>query len=191
MIPRLNSTKFQVGIRQSAQIPPDIRAYSQALLSSLPSQLLIPYLYPTLYSLHNMPAEAGTIGEQGVVLPPALPLTSERLERHGLFLIEDGQTIFLWVGRDAVPQLVQDVFDLSNYESLRGGKVRFFPAPRRNKLTFLFLCFYRRLCIPLKTRSQNESMPSSKRFARCAEVFTTRICILSRMMVNPLSVCGL
>ena len=46
-----------VGIRQSAQIPPDIRAYSQALLTSLPSQLLIPYTYPTFYSLHNMPPE--------------------------------------------------------------------------------------------------------------------------------------
>ena len=48
---------FQVGIRQSAQIPPDIRAYSQALLTSMPSQLLIPYIYPTFYSLHNMPPE--------------------------------------------------------------------------------------------------------------------------------------
>ncbi|KAJ7927616.1 protein transporter SEC24 [Mycena leptocephala] len=111
-----------VGIRQSAQIPPDIRAYSQALLTSLPSQLLIPYLYPTFYSLHTMPPEAGTVGEKGVIMPPALPLTSERLERHGLFLIEDGQTIFLWVGRDAVPQLVMDVFDLPSYEVLRGGK---------------------------------------------------------------------
>ncbi|KAG2008235.1 protein transporter SEC24 [Coprinopsis cinerea AmutBmut pab1-1] len=111
-----------VGIRQSAQIPPDLRAYAQALLTSLPSQLLIPYLYPTFYSLHNMPPEAGTIGEQGVILPPPLPLTSERLERHGLFLIEDGQTMFLWVGRDAVPQLIMDVFDLPNYEALRGGK---------------------------------------------------------------------
>lgn len=72
-----------------------------------------------------MPQEAGSIGEHGVILPLALPLTSERLERHGLFLIEDGQTIFLWVGRDAVPQLVQDMFDLPNYESLRGGKVGF------------------------------------------------------------------
>jgi protein transport protein SEC24 len=52
-----------------------------------------------------------------------MPLTSERLERHGLFLIEDGQNIFLYVGRDAVPQLIQDVFDLPNYEALRGGKV--------------------------------------------------------------------
>ena len=56
-------------------------------------------------------------------MPPALPLTSERMERHGLFMIEDGQTIFLWVGRDAVPQLIMDVFNLQSYEVLRGGKV--------------------------------------------------------------------
>lgn len=56
-------------------------------------------------------------------MPPPLPLTSERLERHGLYLIEDGQTMFLWVGRDAVPQLIMDVFNLPSYEVLRGGKV--------------------------------------------------------------------
>ena len=56
-------------------------------------------------------------------MPPPLPLTSERLERHGLYLIEDGQIIFLWVGRDAVPQLIMDVFNLASYEVLRGGKV--------------------------------------------------------------------
>ena len=64
------------------------------------------------------------MGENGVILPPPLHLTSERLERHGLFLIEDGQTIFLWVGRDAVPQLIADVFNLPSYEVLRGGKVK-------------------------------------------------------------------
>ncbi|KAI0052070.1 CPII coat sec24 protein [Auriscalpium vulgare] len=111
-----------VGIRQSAQIPPDLRAYAQALLTSLPSQQLIPYIHPNFYSLHNMPPEAGTVGEHGIILPPPLPLTSERLERHGLFLIEDGQTIFLYVGRDAVPQLIIDVFNLPNYDVLRGGK---------------------------------------------------------------------
>ena len=63
------------------------------------------------------------MGEHGVIMPPPLPLTSERLERHGLFLLEDGQTIFLYIGRDAVPQLVMDVFNLPSYEVLRGGKV--------------------------------------------------------------------
>jgi protein transport protein SEC24 len=58
-------------------------------------------------------------------MPPPLPRTSERLESFGLFLIEDGQTIFLWVGRDAVPQLVLDVFNLPSYDVLRGRKVHF------------------------------------------------------------------
>lgn len=38
-------------------IPSDVRAYAQALLTTLPSQLLIPYLHPVFYSLHNMPTE--------------------------------------------------------------------------------------------------------------------------------------
>ncbi|GAA5989420.1 hypothetical protein JCM10908_000466 [Rhodotorula pacifica] len=109
-------------LRHSTMIPPDVRAYSQALLTTMPSQLLVPYLHPVFYSLHNMPKECGTISEQGVVLPHPLPLTSERLERHGLFLLEDGQNIFLWVGRDAVNQLVLDVFDLPSYADLRSGK---------------------------------------------------------------------
>jgi protein transport protein SEC24 len=57
-------------------------------------------------------------------MPPVLPLTSEKLERHGLFLMEDGLSIFLWLGRDAVPQLVQDVFGLPAVDALRSGKVR-------------------------------------------------------------------
>jgi protein transport protein SEC24 len=67
--------------------------------------------------------QCGTVGERGVILPAPLPPTSERLERHGLFLIEDGQTMFLWVGKDAVAQLITDVFDLPNYDALRSGKV--------------------------------------------------------------------
>jgi hypothetical protein len=56
-------------------------------------------------------------------MPTPTPLTSERFERHGLYLLEDAQTLFLFVGRDAVPQLIIDVFDLPSYDSLRGGKV--------------------------------------------------------------------
>ena len=111
-----------VGLREGAQIPPDLRSYAQALLTTLPSQSFIPYIHPRFYSLHNMPGDAGQMGDQGIVLPPPLNLTSERLERHGLFLIEDGQNIFLWVGHEAVPRLVEDVFDLPSYAELTGGK---------------------------------------------------------------------
>lgn len=49
-----------VGVRESSQIPPDMRAYAQALLTTLPSQLLVPYLHPRFYALHTMPDDVST-----------------------------------------------------------------------------------------------------------------------------------
>ena len=71
-----------------------------------------------------MCAQCGVVGDDGVLLPPALNLTSERLDRHGLHLIEDGQNMFLWLGRAAVPALVNDAFGRNSYEEVQIGKVR-------------------------------------------------------------------
>jgi Gelsolin repeat len=87
-------------------------------------------------------------------MPPPLPLTSERLERHGLFLIEDSQTLFLWVGRDAVPQLIIDVFDLPNYETLRGGKV-FSPSHQSWRVVQLTALNFRPHCHSLTILSRS------------------------------------
>jgi protein transport protein SEC24 len=111
-----------VGLREGVSIPPDLRSYALCLLSTLPTQSLVAYIHPRFYSIHNMPPEAGTIGSNGVILPPSMNLTSERLERHGLFLLEDGQNMFLWVGHEAVPRLIQDVFGQPSYAELVGGK---------------------------------------------------------------------
>lgn len=113
-------------IRASSTIPSDLRAYAQALLTSLPPQMIIPYIHPNFYALVDMAPEAGTVGEHGIIMPVPMPLTSERLVRHGLFMMEDGQSIFLWLGRDAVPQLVQDVFGVERYDQLQSGKVCYY-----------------------------------------------------------------
>lgn len=77
-----------------------------------------------MYSLHDMPDDAGLPDEKTgqIILPPPINLSSERLVPYGLYLIDDGQTQFLWVGRDAVPQLVLDVFGLPDKSQLRVGK---------------------------------------------------------------------
>ncbi|KAF9357333.1 COPII subunit, partial [Mortierella sp. NVP85] len=111
-----------VALRGGSQIPSDLRSYAMHLFSTLPSQCLIPYIHPRFYSLHDMPEVCGTIGTEGIVMPQAMNLSSERLSRSGLFMLEDGQNIFLWIGRDAVPQLCMDLFGVPNYESIRGGK---------------------------------------------------------------------
>jgi protein transport protein SEC24 len=113
-----------VGLRKSAQIPSDLRSAALCQLSTLPLPLLMQYIYPRLYSLHDMPNNAGVPDpETGhIVLPPPLNLSSERLVPYGLYLIDDGQTQFLWVGRDAVPQLLADVFDVTDRSKLKVGK---------------------------------------------------------------------
>lgn len=113
-----------LGLRKSAQIPTDMRSAALCLLSTLPLPLLVQYIYPKMYSLHDMPDEAGVFDEQsgGIALPPPSNLSSERLAPYGLYLIDDGQTQFLWVGRDAVPQLIQDVFGLADKTQVRVGK---------------------------------------------------------------------
>lgn len=114
----------QLGLRKSAQIPTDMRSAALCLLSTLPLPLLIQYIYPKMYSLHDMPDDAGLPNEKTgeIVLPPPVNLSSERLVPYGLYLIDDGQTQFLWVGRDAVPQLIIDVFGLPDKSQLRVGK---------------------------------------------------------------------
>ena len=104
-----------LGLRPSAQIPTDLRSAALCLLSTLPLPLLVQYIHPRFYSLHDMPDNAGMpdpdTGE--IHLPPAQNLSSERMIPYGLHLIDDGQTQFLWVGRDAVSALVEDVFGAS------------------------------------------------------------------------------
>ncbi|VUC23646.1 unnamed protein product [Clonostachys rosea] len=115
-----------VGLRKSSQIPTDIRSASLCLLSTLPAPLLMRYIYPRLYSLHDMPDNAGTPDEETgqIVLPPALNLSSEKLVSYGLYLIDDGQTQFLWIGRDTVPQLIADVFGVQDRKEIAVGKSR-------------------------------------------------------------------
>ena len=115
-----------LGLRKSAQIPSDMRSAALCLLSTLPLPLLLQYIYPKLYSLHDMPDDAGTVDQKSgeILLPNPHNLSSERLVPYGLYLIDDGQTQFLWVGRDAVPQLLMDVFGVADKSQLKVGKQR-------------------------------------------------------------------
>ncbi|MCJ1310019.1 COPII subunit [Agyrium rufum] len=113
-----------IGIRKSQQIPSDMRSAALCLLSTLPIPLLMQFIYPRMYSLHDMPDNAGISDEDTgeIVMPPTIGASSGNLVPYGLYLIDDGQTQFLWIGKDAVPQLVEDVFGLPDKAQLRVGK---------------------------------------------------------------------
>ncbi|KAH6643699.1 hypothetical protein C7974DRAFT_407419 [Boeremia exigua] len=113
-----------VGLRKSAQIPSDLRSAALDLLSTLPLRLLVQYIYPAFYSLHDMPDDAGipdpTTGQ--ITMPPLMNLSSQSIVPYGLYLLDDGVNQFLWIGRDTVPALLGDVFGVEDRTQLKQGK---------------------------------------------------------------------
>lgn len=71
-----------------------------------------------------MPDDAGLPNPEtgAITMPPSLNLTSANIVPFGLYLLDDGQTQFLWLGRDAVPALINDVFGIEDKNQLKQGK---------------------------------------------------------------------
>ncbi|OZJ02336.1 hypothetical protein BZG36_04591 [Bifiguratus adelaidae] len=108
-------------VKQSTQIPTDVRSQAINLVKTMPTQLLLDYLCPRFYALHSISLE-GSISEEGIQLPPRLNLTSEKLEPHGCYLLDDGQDMLLWLGRGVVPQLCIDLLGVPTVEQVRTGR---------------------------------------------------------------------
>lgn len=95
-------------LRVGGDVRPDERTFYMMLARCLSVPSTVAFLYPRLFALHNMPAEAGTQDPNTklVILPPQLPLASDKLDRKGIYLLEDGQMIVIWVARQAEAELV-------------------------------------------------------------------------------------
>lgn len=119
----LHSLSKHIGLR-SGKVPSDHRANALNLLSSLPLPQLIRYIYPTVYSLHDIPDEVGLPDSETnqIVLPSAINSGAEHFERYGLYLINNTTELFLWIGGEAVPDLVNDVFGTPDIFQVPIGK---------------------------------------------------------------------
>ena len=127
-------------MKRSSQINTDLRSAALNLLSTLPPAFLIPYIHPRLYAIHEMPDDAGLPGPDGIAMPPMMNLTCALFKSHGLYFIDDGQVQFLWVGRDAVPELIQDVFGLTSIDLVKPGKVQARPRAAADMLRLPCYC---------------------------------------------------
>lgn len=133
----LFSLTKHLGFREQ-RVPADHRAIALNNLGSLPLPQLIKYIYPTVYSLHNMPDECGlpevivlvneetgeeeTTTSTQILLPEPINDTKASWENYGLYLIDNGSELFLWVSGDVVPGLVQDLFGTDQLYSIQTGK---------------------------------------------------------------------
>lgn len=125
---------------------PDVRADERAarLLAahSMSISDMVQVLYPSLYSMHDLPPDVGDLppssplpsaespeGEAsngtaaargvegvwgrprvGVDIPAALPPTSEKLSSEGVFLLDSGEELLMYVGRLVNAEVMLELF---------------------------------------------------------------------------------
>lgn len=80
---------------------------------------MVDEIYPRFYSLHDLPPQIGVRDERNrVPMPPMLQLSAEKLARHGMFLICNGQDLVIFLGELLDQQLLMDVFNVEHAEEL-------------------------------------------------------------------------
>lgn len=135
MLPLLIQSLIKHIAFRSGVVPSDHRSAAINKIGSLPLTELIQYVYPSVYSLHDMSDECGLPyeGEDDyediipkihgeIVLPECINSTFNYLQRFGLYLIQTNSEIFIYIGGDSVEQLVVDVFGVSTLGEVATGK---------------------------------------------------------------------
>eukprot|EP01090_Pellita_catalonica_P015922 TRINITY_DN441_c0_g1_i4.p1 TRINITY_DN441_c0_g1~~TRINITY_DN441_c0_g1_i4.p1 ORF type:complete len:813 (-),score=121.47 TRINITY_DN441_c0_g1_i4:54-2492(-) len=116
----LKNTAFMPG----ADVSPDQRTYSQHLIRTMPVTLVIPYVYPKLYALKMLTPEYGTVKDGVTVLPPVNNLLSQKIDRSGVYLLDNGQYLLFWVGKGAPPDLLQLIFGVPSLYTVEEQKLQ-------------------------------------------------------------------
>jgi len=89
------------------------------------------WLYPNLYNLADFTEEVGA-NQEPFVMPPALDLTSEKLEQRGVYLLDDGLTFTLWVGSAADPGLLEALFGIQSLSQVDASNAQLQLVRREN-----------------------------------------------------------
>jgi protein transport protein SEC24 len=90
------------------------------LIKSHPLYYLLPTIYPSLYALHTLTEQNVVDSDSGqqVVAAPLLQLSAENTSRYGIFLMDCGLSMYIWVSSDAPPQLLSKIFGVNNFEAI-------------------------------------------------------------------------
>uniref|UniRef100_A0AAX7UXG6 SEC24 homolog D, COPII coat complex component n=1 Tax=Astatotilapia calliptera TaxID=8154 RepID=A0AAX7UXG6_ASTCA len=109
----MNSLMKTAPLVGSTELSTDDRAHQRLSVMAMgveDTQLL---LYPRLIPL---------VGNKNTLRLPATPVrcSEERLTDSGIFLLENGQSMFLWLGQASSPDLIQSLFNLPSLAHLQG-----------------------------------------------------------------------
>ena len=128
------ATMKNVAFRGGTDVHPDERMAAMHRLNNMDVTASKHFVYPRMFSLHNMSSNAGlpsangsddnkVAGRNRIELPRVLDLTIDRLASNGIFLLDNGLDMFLWVGRSSDPAILNSLFGTNSLEGVDMSQV--------------------------------------------------------------------
>ncbi|KAK3818887.1 MAG: Sec23/Sec24 trunk domain-containing protein [Benniella sp.] len=107
-------------LRVGRDINSDTRVYQMRMTKSMGVSESVAFYYPRMIAVHEMSEKVGLLNplDGRVFLPPLVRVSYARLESFGAYLLENGQKMFLWLGREINPQFLLDVFGVATLEEI-------------------------------------------------------------------------
>ncbi|KAJ3330366.1 COPII coat Sec23p-Sfb3p heterodimer component, partial [Gonapodya sp. JEL0774] len=104
--------------RGGPDLPSDVRVHFLRLVKSMSVSTSVAFIYPRVFGLHNLPLDEPAAKPSRQLLPPRIRASYERLDPAGLYVVENGQAMMLWVGRQAPVDLLTEVFAVESIEKV-------------------------------------------------------------------------
>ncbi|KAF6143798.1 hypothetical protein GIB67_016719 [Kingdonia uniflora] len=147
-----------MGLRTDGRL--DDRSYWISRAASLPTPLAVPLVYPTMMAIHDL-----LLKEDGSIIPPTVPLSSEHVSEEGIYLLENGEDALIYVGKAVDPDTLQQLFGVPTVDDLPSQFVlQQYDNELSKKLNVLVNEIRRQRCSYLRLRLCKKGDPSGMLF---------------------------
>ncbi|XP_051897554.1 protein transport protein Sec24C [Pristis pectinata] len=101
-------------LQPGADVSTDDRAYIRQLVASMDVSETNVFFYPRLLPVHKMDIDSDDF-------PVAIRCSEERLSKGGIYLLENGLNLFIWVGMNTQHDLIQSIFNVQSFGQIDSG----------------------------------------------------------------------
>ncbi|KAG4094588.1 Sec23/Sec24 trunk domain-containing protein [Neocallimastix lanati (nom. inval.)] len=115
LLPLFNLCILKLEAFRTDPYTPDIRVNNLRLLGNLNTSTLMSLLYPKIYNLSNL-SEVYTSGN--IKLPNRVRAYESSIESNGIYLLENGLQMILWIGHSVSPQYIKDIFNVESIDKV-------------------------------------------------------------------------
>ncbi|XP_010523551.1 PREDICTED: protein transport protein Sec24-like At4g32640 [Tarenaya hassleriana] len=148
-----------VGLRTDGRI--DDRSFWINYVSSLSTPLAIPLVYPRMIAVHDLDAK----DNEGSVLPPPIPLSSEHISNEGVYFLENGEDGLIYVGDSVNSDILQKLFGVPSVAEIPSQYVlQLYDNPLSKKFNDVVNEIRRQRCSYLRLKLCKNGDPSGMLF---------------------------